>query len=97
MLKILTGSTLFFAIFRVLKYSKNIPVMCTVGATFSNVVTEILLFLVVIFALFLAFGVMFNILFATSMASFENLGHCTWRTLPLTECWRFRNIVADHV
>ena len=74
---------LFCVVFRALKFSKNIPVMCSIGSTFSNAVADILLFLVVIFVLFIAFAMMFHVIFAFDMDSFAGLGVALFSVLAL--------------
>jgi len=58
------GFTVFLICFKSLKFTKNIPVMSYIGNTFSNAVTEIAAFGVVIFILIGAFAALFNILLA---------------------------------
>ena len=57
--------------------------MCSIGATFSNAVADIMLFLVVIFVLFVAFAMMFHVIFAFDMESFAGLGVALFSVLAL--------------
>ena len=60
--------------FRGLKFAHNIPVVHSVGDTFSLVVIDISLFMLMIGVLFIGFGMLFNVMFCTSMAGFEDIG-----------------------
>lgn len=71
---VLLGLTMFCTIFRGLKFSSNVPIMCRIGSTFSQAVVRIGVFLVVLGVLFLSFGVCFNIMYSTDMEQFSNLG-----------------------
>jgi len=66
------GIALFCAVFKVLQFTRKIPVMCHVGRTFTACALDISLFLVVMFVLFFAFAMVFYANFRLTMPAFAN-------------------------
>eukprot|EP00658_Telonema_sp_P-2_P003289 TRINITY_DN11213_c0_g1_i1.p1 TRINITY_DN11213_c0_g1~~TRINITY_DN11213_c0_g1_i1.p1 ORF type:complete len:284 (+),score=82.00 TRINITY_DN11213_c0_g1_i1:95-946(+) len=78
MLRSLVGSEMcirdsLLTILRSLKFTSHVPVMCTIGDTFSNAMKPTMLFLFAIVVLFLGFGVSFNVIFSTDLDAFSRL------------------------
>jgi len=67
----------FLLWFKALKFTCNVPVMASIGNTFSKSINKILMFVVVMGALFMAYGTAFNILLCTKMASYGSF----WNTM----------------
>jgi len=86
-LQINTGVTLFCIIFKGLKFTMTIPVMCSIGNCFAHVMVPIALFTGVVCVLQLAFGMIFHLTFCTSMVQFE--------TLPSAMFSMFRGLLGD--
>jgi len=69
-LQLMLATTLFFLWFKALKFAQNVPIMSTIGTTFSRAVTEILMFACVMGALFMAFGMWFHVMLCTKVPAF---------------------------
>eukprot|EP00656_Telonema_subtile_P016007 TRINITY_DN18431_c0_g1_i2.p1 TRINITY_DN18431_c0_g1~~TRINITY_DN18431_c0_g1_i2.p1 ORF type:complete len:538 (-),score=138.88 TRINITY_DN18431_c0_g1_i2:114-1727(-) len=67
-----TSLALFFIIFKSLKFTRNIPVMCLAGNVFAHVITDIALFLVVMLVLMTAFGALFYSILVLNTVDFES-------------------------
>eukprot|EP00658_Telonema_sp_P-2_P016778 TRINITY_DN1649_c0_g1_i8.p1 TRINITY_DN1649_c0_g1~~TRINITY_DN1649_c0_g1_i8.p1 ORF type:complete len:408 (+),score=43.17 TRINITY_DN1649_c0_g1_i8:902-2125(+) len=71
----LLGLACFCMVIKGLKYTKNVPIMCNIGNTFSHAMVPVGVLLFVVFFLLLGFAIVFQIKFSTSqMNSFNNLG-----------------------
>jgi len=66
-LNVMTSVALFLVIFKVMKYTRKIPVMCHIHNTFADVMGKILVFLILMMVLFFAFAVMFNKMFSLKL------------------------------
>ena len=74
-INIVLGLSNFFLLFRGLKFTKTVPVMSSIGNTFSNTVVDVAMFMCVMGVMFLAFGVVFFLLYSTSqLNAFNTLG-----------------------
>jgi hypothetical protein len=71
---IVAGVAMFTVVMKLLKFTKNVPIMCRITDTFSDVAMSISIFLVVMGIFFLAFGMLFNMIFSLNMSEFSELG-----------------------
>eukprot|EP00658_Telonema_sp_P-2_P016788 TRINITY_DN1649_c0_g2_i5.p1 TRINITY_DN1649_c0_g2~~TRINITY_DN1649_c0_g2_i5.p1 ORF type:complete len:670 (+),score=77.33 TRINITY_DN1649_c0_g2_i5:102-2111(+) len=71
----LLGLACFCMVTKGLKYTKNVPIMCGIGNTFSHAMVPVGVLLLVIFFLLFGFAIVFQIKFSTTqMNSFNSLG-----------------------
>merc|ERR1712086_592311 len=69
-LGIITGIALFLVTFKVMKYTKKIPIMCIIHNTFADTVWRITIFLALMCLIFVAFAMMFMNMYSLKMAEF---------------------------
>jgi len=81
------GYAMFFVIIKSLKFTKTIPVMCSIGNCFAHVMVPITLFAVVIVILQFAFASLGNLAFCTSLVQFD--------TISASSFSMFRGLLGD--
>eukprot|EP00656_Telonema_subtile_P000605 TRINITY_DN10274_c0_g1_i3.p1 TRINITY_DN10274_c0_g1~~TRINITY_DN10274_c0_g1_i3.p1 ORF type:complete len:430 (+),score=72.38 TRINITY_DN10274_c0_g1_i3:1010-2299(+) len=73
--QLLVGLSVFALILKGLKFTNNVPVMSSIGNTFSRTILEVGLFMLVMGALLFGFAVLFHMVFAVAPGdSFTGLG-----------------------
>eukprot|EP00658_Telonema_sp_P-2_P025058 TRINITY_DN20090_c0_g1_i14.p1 TRINITY_DN20090_c0_g1~~TRINITY_DN20090_c0_g1_i14.p1 ORF type:complete len:658 (-),score=106.22 TRINITY_DN20090_c0_g1_i14:402-2375(-) len=69
------GMACFFMVIKGLKFTKNVPIMCNIGNTFSHALIPVGVLLFVVLFLLVAFAIVFQIKFSmTQMTAFDTLG-----------------------
>jgi hypothetical protein len=64
---ILAGLAMFCVLMKLVKFTKNVPIMCRITDTFGDVAVSIAVFMVVMMILFAAFGMLFNMIYSLNM------------------------------